>query len=391
MKQELSSLSKNMRRDERKQAKNSLAPPIFQTATFTFENSDDLEAFHSGETDAFFYTRYGNPTNEAAERRLALMEGAEASLLYASGMAAVSSVFLSLLAPKARIVIPQESYRHTRDIAEGLLNRYGVCVDILAENTAESLENLTDGTVRVLFAEIPSNPTLRIPDIERMAEWARQRRARFIVDSTIATPALFRPLEHGADLAIQSATKYIGGHNDVVAGAVSGSLNIIDALREQQALLGSILGPQDAFLVERGLKTLELRVQRISATALKLAEFLEGHPRVSRVHYPGLESHPDHQRAVQYMAAFGGIVSFELDGNDGKADELVNALQIPVLAPGFGGTESQVEHHVKMAYADIGIEGAENRGISAGLIRYSVGLEDFEVLRDDLREGLKKL
>ena len=391
MKQEISSLSKNMRRDERKQTKKSLAPPIFQTATFTFDNSDDLEAFHSGEADAFFYTRYGNPTNEAAERRLALMEGAEASLLYASGMAAVSSVFLSLLAPKARIVIPQESYRHTRDIAEGLLNRYGVCVDILAENTAESLETLTDEPVRVLFAEIPSNPTLRIPDIERMAEWARQRRARFIVDSTIATPALFRPLEHGADLAIQSATKYIGGHNDVVAGVVSGSLNIIDALREQQALLGSILGPQDAFLVERGLKTLELRVQRISATALQLAEFLEGHPRVSRVHYPGLESHPDHQRAVQYMSAFGGIVSFELDGNDGRADELVNALQIPVLAPGFGGTESQVEHHVKMAYADIGIEGAENRGISAGLIRYSVGLEDFEVLRDDLSEGLKKL
>ncbi len=391
MKQEMSSLSKNMRRDERKQAKKSLAPPIFQTATFTFDNPDELEAFHSGEADAFFYTRYGNPTNEAAERRLALMEGAEASLLYASGMAAVSSVFLSLLAPKARIVIPQESYRHTRDIAEGLLNRYGVCVDILAENTAESLEALTDGTVRVLFAEIPSNPTLRIPDIERMAEWARQRRARFIVDSTIATPALFRPLEHGADLAIQSATKYIGGHNDVVAGVVSGSLNIIDALREQQALLGSILGPQDAFLVERGLKTLELRVQRISATALQLAEFLEGHPRVSRVHYPGLESHPDHQRAVQYMSAFGGIVSFELNGNDGRADELVNALQIPVLAPGFGGTESQVEHHVKMAYADIGIEGAENRGISAGLIRYSVGLEDFEVLRDDLSEGLKKL
>ena len=384
-------MSKNMRRDERKQAKNSLAPPIFQTATFTFDNSNDLEAFHSSETDAFFYTRYGNPTNEAAERRLALMEGAEASLLYASGMAAVSSVFLSLLAPKARIVIPQECYRHTRDIAEGLLKRYGVCVDILAENTAESLETLPDEPVRVLFAEIPSNPTLRIPDIERMAEWARQRKARFIVDSTIATPALFRPLEHGADLAIQSATKYIGGHNDVVAGAVSGSFNIIDALREQQALLGSILGPQDAFLVERGLKTLELRIQRISATALKLAEYLVSHPKVSRVHYPGLESHPDHERAVQYMSAFGGLVSFELGGDSLKADELVNALQIPVFAPGFGGTESQVEHHVKMAYADIGIEGAENRGISAGLIRYSVGLEDFEVLRDDLSEGLKKL
>lgn len=384
-------MSKNMRRDERKQTKKSLAPPIFQTATFTFDNSDDLESFHGGETDAFFYTRYGNPTNEAAERRLALMEGAETSLLYASGMAAVSSVFLSLLAPNARIVIPQESYRHTRDIAEGLLTRYGIRVEIPVENTAESLETLPEGPVRVLFAEIPSNPMLRIPDIEKMAEWAHNRRARFVVDSTIASPALFRPLEHGADLAVQSATKYIGGHNDVVAGAVSGSLDIIDALREQQALLGSILGPQEAFLVERGLKTLELRVQRISDTALKLAEFLVGHPGVSRVHYPGLESHPDHRKAQKYMSAFGGIISFELDGNHEKADELVNTLQIPVLAPGFGGTESQVEHHVKMAYADIGIEGAENRGVPAGLVRYSVGLEDFEVLRDDLGEGLKKL
>ena len=384
-------MSKNMRRDERNQAKKSLSPPIFQTATFTFDNSDDLESFHSGETDAFFYTRYANPTNAAAERRLAIMEGAEASLLYASGMAAVSSVFLSLLAPSARIVIPQESYRHTRDIAEGLLTRYGVRVEIPAENTANSLETLPEGPVRVLFAEIPSNPTLRIPDIEKLAEWARRRNARFIVDSTIASPALFRPLEHGADLAVQSATKYIGGHNDVVAGAVSGSLDIIDALREQQSLLGSILGPQEAFLIERGLKTLELRIRRISETALKLAEFLAGHPKVSQVHYPGLESHPDHQRAVQYLAAFGGIISFELAGDTEKADELVNTLQIPVLAPGFGGTESQLEHHVKMAYADIGVEGAKNRGITPGLIRYSVGLEDFEVLRDDLSEGLKKL
>ncbi len=384
-------MSKNMRRDDRNQAKQSLSPPIFQTATFTFDGSEDLEAFHSGETDAFFYTRYANPTNEAAERRLALMEGAEASLLYASGMAAVSSVFLSLLAPNARIVIPQESYRHTRDVAEGLLTRYGVCVESPVENTAESLEALTEGPVRVLFAEIPSNPTLRIPDIGKMAEWARQRKARFIVDSTIASPALFRPLEHGADLAVQSATKYIGGHNDVVAGAVSGGMVIIDALREQQALLGSILGPQEAFLVERGLKTLELRVRRSSNTALKLAKYLAGHPRVSRVHYPGLESHPDHLRAAKYMSAFGGLVSFELCGDPEKADELVDSLQIPVLAPGFGGTESQVEHHVKMAYADIGMQGAENRGVPAGLIRYSVGLEDFEVLRDDLEEGLKKL
>lgn len=370
---------------------NSLSPPIFQTATFAFENPDDLRAFHLGEKEAFFYSRFGNPTNESAERRLALMEGAEASLLYASGMAALSSALLSLLAPKARIVLPRECYRHTRDVAEGLLARYGVRVDILPDNAAESLEALPDGQARVLFAEIPSNPTLRVPDVGRMAEWARKRKARFVVDATVASPALFRPLEHGADLSIQSATKYIGGHNDVVAGAASGARDVIDALREQRTLLGSVLGPQDAFLVERGLKTLDLRVRRMSETALRLAEFLSGHPKVARVHYPGLASHPDHARAARYMDAFGGLLSFEPEGGPEKAGALVASLRAPVLAPGFGGAESQAEHHVDMAYADVGAEGAASRGVSARLIRYSAGLEDFEALRDDLAEGLKKL
>ncbi len=384
-------MPKNMRRDERRQAKNALAPPIFQTATFTFDSTDDLEAFHAGQKDAFLYSRFGNPTNESAERRLALMEGAQASLLYSSGMAAIASVFLSLLAPGARIAVARESYRHTRDVLEGLISRYGVLVDVSPDNSAESLKALPHERVRVLFAEIPSNPTLRIPDVEKMAEWARERKARFVVDATTASPALFRPLAHGADLAIQSATKYIGGHNDVVAGAASGGSDMVDALREQQVLLGSILGPQEAFLVERGLKTLELRVRRMSDTALKLAEFLSGHRKVSRVHYPGLASHPDHAQAVRYMDAFGGLMSFELDGDPEKADNLVNSLQIPVFAAGFGGTESQIEHHVNMAYADIGRESARGRGVSAGLIRYSTGLEDFEVLRDDLAEGLEKI
>ncbi len=378
----------HMRRSERRQAQNALAPPIFQTATFTFDTAADLAAFHGGEKNAFFYSRYANPTNDAAERRLAHMEGAEASLLYASGMGAISSVFLALSAPGARILVPPECYRHTRDVAEGLLTRYGVGVDVLADNAEDSLP---DAPARVLFAEIPSNPTLRVPDVEQMAAWAQKMRARFVVDATIASPALFRPIEHGADLVIHSATKYIGGHNDVVAGAVSGKRDTIDALREQQALLGTILGPQDAFLVERGLKTLDLRVRRASETALRLAEFLSGHPEVSRVHYPGLDSHPDHARAARYMDAFGGLLSFEVKGAPARADALMDALEVPAFAPGFGGTESQAEHHVNMAYADLGHEGAARRGVPAGLIRYSVGLEDFDVLREDLAQGLQKL
>jgi cystathionine gamma-synthase len=306
-------------------------------------------------------------------------------------MAAVSSVFLALLAPGARLVLLGESYRHTRDVAENLLARYGVKPALAESNAAEALEKMPEGPVRVLFAEVPSNPTLRVPDPARLAEWARKRGARLVVDSTIASPALFRPLEHGADLSIHSATKFLSGHNDLMAGAAAGGQELVDALREQQALLGSILSPHSAYLLDRGMKTLALRVERQSQTALRLAEFLAGCPQVSRVHYPGLPSHPDHATARRLMPAFGGLLSFEMKGGPAAADRLVDTLGVPVLAPGFGGTESQLEHHALMAYADLGLEGAKARGVAPGLIRYSVGIEDFEVLRDDLRDALKKL
>ncbi|MBI2131703.1 MAG: PLP-dependent transferase [Candidatus Tectomicrobia bacterium] len=349
-------------RSERSHERRSLIPPIFQTASFTFGSAAEPAAFHGGEEDGtYFYGRYGNPTQAAAEARLARLEGAEASLLYASGMAAVSSVFLALLAPEARLLILGESYRHTRDVTEKLLARYGVRYALAESEAPAALGKAAEGGVRLLFAEVPSNPTLRVPDIGRLAEWARARGA------------------------------YLSGHNDVLAGAASGPRELVDALREQQALLGGILAPQSAFLLDRGMKTLALRVERQSQTALCLAEFLGGSPQVARVHYPGLSSHPDHATARRLMPAFGGLLSFELRGGPAAADRLVDALRVPVLAPGFGGTESQVEHHARMAYADLGLEGAQARGVAPGLIRYSVGLEDFEVLRDDLREGLGKI
>lgn len=379
-------------RAERSHEMKSLAPPIFQTATFTFDSASELAAFHEGGRDgSLFYGRYGNPTQAAAEARLARLEGAESSLLYASGMAAVSSVFLGLLAPEARLLLVGETYRHTRDVNEKLLGRYGVRCVAAECGDPRALDKAAEGGARLVFAEVPSNPTLRVPDLPRLAEWARAHGARLAVDATIASPALLRPLEHGADLSLHSATKYLSGHNDVMAGAVSGAQEMIDALREQQALLGGILAPQSAFLLDRGMKTLALRVERQSATALSLAEFLAGCPQVAWVHYPGLPSHPDHATARRLMPAFGGLLSFEPKGGPGAADRLVDALRVPVLAPGFGGTESQVEHHARMAYGDLGLEGAQARGVAPGLVRYSVGLEDFEVLRDDLKDALKKI
>ncbi|MBT3821753.1 MAG: aminotransferase class I/II-fold pyridoxal phosphate-dependent enzyme [Nitrospinaceae bacterium] len=372
-------------------AESSLPPPIFQTATFTFGSAAELAAFHGGENDGYFYSRYGNPTVAAAARRLSRLEGAEASILYASGMAAVSSAFLALLGSGARLVLLGETYRHTKDFAESVLARYGVIVEILEDNSPEALDSIPEGPVRVLFSEVPSNPTMRVPDIVRLAEWSKSRGAKLIVDATIASPALLRPLEHGADLVVHSATKFLGGHNDLLAGAISGSQPFIDALAEQQALLGDVLSPQTAFLLDRGMKTLNIRVERQSETALRLAEFLSGLKQVKKVHYPGLESHPDHETAKKMMTAFGGMLSFELNGGPEAADQLVDALKVPVLAAGFGGTESQAEHHARMAYADLGLIGAQERGVTPGLIRYSVGLEDFDALRDDLTDGLKKI
>lgn len=379
-------------RADRRHAGDSLVPPIFQTATFAFDNAAALAAFHKGEfSSTYFYSRFGNPTLAAAEKRLARLEGAEASILYASGMAAVSSVLWALLAPGSRLVLLGETYRHTRDFSEKLLGRFNVITEVLKENNPDALEKIEGESVRVLFSEIPSNPTLRVPDIDRLADWASNERARLVVDSTIASPVLLRPLEHGAHLVIHSATKFLSGHNDLLAGAVSGSQDMIDALAEQQALLGAVLSPHTAYLLDRGMKTLQVRMEKQSQTAFRLAEFLSGSPQVKRVHYPGLESHPDHSTAKKLMSAFGGLLSFELKGGPEAADKLVDTLQIPVLAAGFGGTESQVEHHARMAYADLGLEGATARGVPFGLIRYSVGLEDFEILRDDLREGLRKI
>ncbi|MDA0999468.1 MAG: aminotransferase class I/II-fold pyridoxal phosphate-dependent enzyme [bacterium] len=379
-------------RKERRQVGGALSPPIFQSATFLFESAAELAAFHGGEgQERYFYGRYGNPTLTAAESRLARLEGAEASLLFASGMAAVSAVLIALLAPGARAVFMGETYRHSRDVAERILARYGVEFHFTAGNDLASLDAVPEGPVRLLFTEIPSNPTLRFPDIGRIADWARARKARLVVDATIASPILFRPLEHGADLVVHSGTKYLSGHNDLIAGAVSGSASLIEALREQQALLGAIASPSEAFLLDRGMKTLAVRMERESETALRLAEFLSGCKGVWKVHYPGLAGHPDHETACRYLGAFGGLLSFELEGGPEAADKLVDALDVPVLAAGFGGTESQVEHHARMAYADLGLEGARERGIPPGLIRYSVGLEAYEDLRADLAQALEKI
>ncbi len=370
-------------------AKNPLIVPVYQTASFSFKNTEELAKFHKGEEkNKFLYSRFENPTAVATESYLSTLEKSESSLLFSSGMAAITCSLISLLGSGKKLILPQTTYRHTRDLANKILSRYGVEISTVSDFNSDNLEQILEKDIRVLFAEIPSNPLLSIPDIEKVAEWTQRNRVHFIVDSTIASPAILNPLEHGADLVIHSATKYLSGHNDIVAGSISGSENLIEALKEQRMLLGSTLGINEAFLLHRGMKTLPIRMSKISETAFQLAEFLEGHKKIKNVFYPGLESHPNHKNALKYLkGSFGGLISFELE-NHSMTDKFIDNLKIAILAAGFGGIESQAEHHVKMAYPDLDEKNSLLTCIPKGLIRFSVGLDDFEVLRDDINESL---
>jgi len=369
---------------------NPLVPPIFQTATFPFENTEELAKFHEGKgKNKFLYTRFENPTTLATESYLSSLEKSESSLLFSSGMAAITCSLISLLAPRKKLILPISSYRHTRDLADTILSRYGVEIFTVPDFNLNTLEKIPAENVRVLFAEIPSNPFLSIPDIEELANWTHKNEIHFIVDSTIASPAILNPLEYGANLVIHSATKYLSGHNDIVAGSISGEEHLIDALKEQRILLGSTLGINESFLLHRGMKTLSIRMSKISETAFKLAEFLEEHKKIKTVFYPGLKSHPNHKNALKYLKeSFGGLISFELEDRS-MTDRFIDNLKVAILAAGFGGVESQAEHHVKMAYSDLDEKSSLLRGIPQGLVRFSVGLDDFEILRDDINDSLK--
>jgi cystathionine gamma-synthase len=285
----------------RAQPGHAITTPLVQSSTFTFANTADLMAYRQakawGDTGGRNeYGRYGNPTVRAAEVRLAALEGADDALLYPSGMAAITSVMLSMLPTGSHVVMTDDCYRRTRDFARTFLQRLGIETTTVPTGDLDTLEAAIRPETRLIVSETPTNPFQRMLDLPRVVEIARANCAKTLIDTTFATPVNLRPLDYGVDLVAHSATKYLAGHNDVLAGVVAGPQPIIDALREGQGVLGGVLDPHAAWLLERGLKTLGLRVARHNANGLALARFLEGHPRVRRVWYPGLESHPDHAR-----------------------------------------------------------------------------------------------
>jgi cystathionine gamma-synthase len=368
-----------------------LTTPIHQTSTFWFDDSAELRAYAEGRHPRDEYGRYSNPTWRAVERKLSELEGADETVLFASGMAAATSTFLALLPQGSHIVVTNDCYRRTRQFIGQYLSKLGVEATVIEPaNTIQLKDALRDDTA-AFFTESPTNPYLRVIDLPEAARIAHERDVKVIVDSTFASPLNHRPMEDGADLVIHSATKYLGGHNDLIAGVVCGGRELMAPIRESAGVLGGILDPHAAYLLLRGLKTLGLRMERHNATGLEVARFLEGHPKVRRVWYPGLESHPDYAVATRLMSGFAGVVTFEIDGDLDDTIRFTDACRLPYIAPSLGGVESLVEMPVLMSYWDYPVEERQRYGITDSLVRLSCGIEDPAALLADLTQALGTL
>jgi len=368
--------------------------PIVQSSTYTFEDTAEILDFMQRKAAAEWpvrdeYGRYSNPTQTVVEGKLATLEGGERALLFASGMSAITTTMATLLSSGDHLVMVKDCYHRTREFALTFLERWGIATTLVPAGDPAALAAAMRSNTRLVFAETPTNPYLRVTDLAHVAQLARKWSALSIVDSTFATPLNLRPLECGIDLVIHSATKYLGGHNDLLAGAAIGGAELVGRIEYARGILGGISGPHDAYLLLRGLKTLALRVQRHNENGQRVAEFLQGHRAVRCVYYPGLPSHPDHEIAKAQMAGFGGVVSFEVEGDMEKASRLIDALQIPYIGPTLGGVESIIEQPAALFSLDPAERAAA--GIKDNLVRYALGIEDAEDLIADLKQALEKV
>lgn len=306
-----------------------------------------------------------------------------------SGMAAVTSTLLSLLYAGDHLVITDDSYRRTRQFCLTFLKRWGIECSVVPAGDLEQLEAAIRPETKVIVSESPTNPYMRVLDLERLVAIAKRHKVKTLIDSTFATPINQRPLEFGVDLVVDSATKYLGGHNDLLAGAVVGSESLMAMIRQNQWVLGAVCDPHTAYLIQRGLKTLALRVHQQNTSAMKVAEFLEAQAGVSRVWYPGLRSHPDHDIARQQMDGFGGVVSFELEGDLETTSRFIDAVKLPLIASSLGGVETLIEQPALMSYFELSSEERMEIGIKDNLVRLAIGIESPEDLIADLAEALK--
>jgi methionine-gamma-lyase len=367
----------------------SVSLPIYQTTTFRFDSMAEGAALGVDQGTGWYYTRWGNPTTRLFEELMATLEEGEDALAAASGMGAISTAVLSAVEPGVHVVSPRAVYQATYELFREVLPRHGVGVTLIDSVDLAAYEQAVHPETRLLYVETPNNPLLQVTDIAAVAALARRIGALVIVDNTFATPFNQTPLALGADMVVHSATKYLGGHHDVTAGVIVGRRELIRQAVHALRILGPVLDPFAAWLLVRGLRTLGVRVERHNQNAQRLAEFLASHPRVAAVHYPGLPSHPGHALAARQMRGFGGMLSIEVRGGFEAGVRCVESLEIGTLAVSLGGVETLVTHPASTSSVGIPKADRERAGITDGLIRVSVGLEDVEDLISDFEQALR--
>lgn len=377
--------------EPRSHAYDALTQPIAQTATYSFGTTAELVAYMEGHVEREEYGRYGNPSVRALEQKVAALEGVEDAVAFASGMAAITSAILALVKSDSHVVLFADCYRRTRQFVTGFLSRFGVTHTLVPPGDLDALEAAMTDRTRLVISEMPTNPYQTCVDLDRLSAICKRRKAKSMIDSTFATPVNLRPGEHGIDLIVHSATKYLAGHNDVLAGVVAGPSGPVGLVRDLRHVFGAVLDPHAAYLVTRGMKTLALRVAQQNRTALALAELLESHPRVKQVWYPGLASHPHHAIARRMMKGFGGVVTFEVDGDMAATGRFIDTLRIPRIAPSLGGVESLVEQPALMSYFELTTAEREAVGMRDSLVRYAVGIEDTQDILADTTRALAEL
>lgn len=369
----------------------SITDPIFCTATYTFADTQSVIDFVEQKQPREEYARYGSPSEKVLERKLASLESAEAAILFSSGMAAVAGLLLAKLQAGDEVLIFDECYHRTREFCVKHLGKFGVVTHQIRACDYEAMEAAITPRTRLLISESPTNPHMSVVDLERFVALGKKHGVETLIDATLATPYNVRPLEWGVDYVLHSCTKYLGGHNDLLAGSVAGSAAKLEAIRKVRGVVGMVTDPHTVYLLLRGLKTFELRMQRHNENGMAVAEFLAGHPRIEKVYYPGLSSHPYAEVAKRTMRGFGGLVTFLIkDADDQQTARVIDSVRIPRIGPSLGGVESLIEQPIHMSYHDFSPEQRRSVGISDNMIRLSCGIENAEDLVADLKQALEK-
>jgi methionine-gamma-lyase len=360
---------------------------IIRSSTFTFSSAEEMRLWAEGKNKAYIYTRYGNPTLSVAEKKIAALEGAEAAVVTSSGMAAISSALLAALKAGDELISTAQLYGGSYRLMRDVFPNMGITVHHVGTDLA-GIETLVSPRTKVLYVETPTNPTLRLVNIHKAVAFAKKHKLVSIIDNTFATPVLQNPIALGYDMVVHSATKALAGHSDIIAGVAVGNSQWMDRVRQMIIYLGGSMDPGAAYLLIRGVKTLGVRVQRQCENAIAVAKFLERHPKVARVHYPGLKSHPDHKLAKKQMRGFGSMLAFDLKGGLPVARRFCDRVRLFLLAASLGGVESLVILPIYSSHYHMSHEELRRAGVSPGTVRVSIGLEDKEDLIDDLRQAL---